>query len=162
LHDIGKIGVPKEILNKPGRLTPEEFDEVKKHPEYGYNILRPLEIPEVLDITLLHHERMDGKGYPRGATDYPLLVKVLQVADVWDALTSDRPYRTGMRFSEARKLMCPEENSFGFDLAVLCPFLEMTRILYTDSDCEALDPEHTVDRINMLLRQRRTALPMRA
>src|SRR5688500_10437323 len=52
LHDIGKIGVSKEILNKPGKLTPEEFDEVKKHPQYGYNILRPLDLPEVLDITL--------------------------------------------------------------------------------------------------------------
>jgi HD-GYP domain-containing protein (c-di-GMP phosphodiesterase class II) len=134
LHDIGKIGVSKEILNKPGPLTPEEFAEVKQHPTYGYNILRPLDLPEVLDITLRHHERLDGKGYPDGVTDYPLLVRVLQIADVWDALTSDRPYRKGMSVTEARKLMDPEANQFGFDTEILPKFLSMTEFIFPEVD----------------------------
>jgi HD-GYP domain-containing protein (c-di-GMP phosphodiesterase class II) len=132
LHDIGKIGVNKEILNKPGALTVEEFEEVKKHPVYGYNILRPLELPEVLDITLRHHERLDGKGYPHGIDDYPLLVRVLQIADVWDALTSDRPYRKGMSTAQARKLMNPNDNEFGFDTEILGKFLSLTEFIFPD------------------------------
>lgn len=133
LHDIGKIGVNKEILNKPSALTAEEFEEVKKHPVYGYNILRPLELPEVLDITLRHHERLDGKGYPDGIDDYPLLVRVLQIADVWDALTSDRPYRKGMSAAQARKLMNPGDNQFGFDTEILGRFLSMTEFIFPDA-----------------------------
>jgi HD-GYP domain-containing protein (c-di-GMP phosphodiesterase class II) len=133
LHDIGKIGVSKEILNKPGRLTSAEFEEIKKHPIYGYNILRPLDLPEVLDITLKHHERLDGKGYPYGITDYPPLVRVLQIADVWDALTSDRPYRKGMGAAEARKLMNPDENQFGFDTDILAKFLDLTEFIFPET-----------------------------
>jgi putative two-component system response regulator len=136
LHDVGKIGVPRDILNKPGKLTPEEYEEIKKHPRNGYNILKPLEVREVLEITLLHHERMDGKGYPTGCADYPLLVRVLQVADVWDALTSDRPYRAGMPFAKARELMCVETNEFSFDTDVLGRFIDLTRVIYPDTDCQ--------------------------
>ena len=139
LHDIGKIGVSKEILNKPGSLTPEEYAEVKKHPVYGYNILRPLDLPEVLDITLRHHERLDGKGYPDGVTDYPPLVRVVQIADVWDALTSDRPYRKGMSVTAARALMDPDRNEFGFDTDILRKFIGMTEIIFPETDDEAYD-----------------------
>jgi HD-GYP domain-containing protein (c-di-GMP phosphodiesterase class II) len=139
LHDIGKIGVAKEILNKPGPLTPEEYAEVKKHPVYGYNILRPLDLPEVLDITLKHHERLDGKGYPDGITDYPPLVRVLQIADVWDALTSDRPYRKGMSVTAARALMDADRNEFGFDTDILRRFIGMTEIIFPETEDEAYD-----------------------
>jgi putative two-component system response regulator len=139
LHDIGKIGVSKEILNKPGALTAEEYDEVKKHPVYGYNILRPLDLPEVLDITLKHHERLDGKGYPDGITEYPPLVRVLQIADVWDALTSDRPYRKGMSVTAARALMNPDNNQFGFDTDILGKFMTMTELIFPETEDEAYD-----------------------
>jgi HD-GYP domain-containing protein (c-di-GMP phosphodiesterase class II) len=139
LHDIGKIGVSKEILNKPGKLTDEEYAEVKKHPVYGYNILRPLDLPEVLDITRMHHERLDGKGYPDGISDYPPLVRVLQIADVWDALTSDRPYRKGMSVTEARALMEPDANQFGFDPDMLGKFLRMTEFIFPEMVDEPAD-----------------------
>jgi len=138
LHDIGKIGIRKDVLNKPGALTAEEFTEVKQHVVFGHNILKPLDIPELLDITLYHHERVDGKGYPEGRSDYPILVRVLQIADVWDALTSDRPYREAMSPAEARKLMNTQDNRFGFDAGILEAFLRLTRFLMPDFD---VDPD---------------------
>lgn len=136
LHDIGKIGVSKEVLNKAGPLTANEFEEVKRHVIYGYNILKPLEQTELLDITLLHHERNDGKGYPYGTTDLPLLVRITQIADVWDALTSERPYRAAMPLAKARELMGSDENTFGFDRELLETFLRLTRFIYPDDDCD--------------------------
>jgi HD-GYP domain-containing protein (c-di-GMP phosphodiesterase class II) len=142
LHDIGKIGVSKEILNKPGALTPNEYEQVKQHVIFGYNILAPLELPELLEITLHHHERLDGRGYPDGLNDYPLLVRVLQIADVWDALTSDRPYRSGMSFMQARELMNLDDNSFSFDADLLAIFLKMTVFIFPDEDVEVFRAKH--------------------
>ena len=139
LHDIGKIGVSKEILNKPGPLTDAEYNEVKKHPIYGYNILRPLDLPEVLDITRMHHERLDGKGYPDGVTDYPPLVRVLQVADVWDALTSDRPYRKGMSVTAALCADGPRREPVRFDPDILRKFLRMTEYIFPEMEDTAFD-----------------------
>jgi len=139
LHDIGKIGVSKEVLNKPGSLTAIEFDEVKRHVLYGYNILKPLEQSELLDITLLHHERLDGKGYPYGTTELPLLVRVAQIADVWDALTSDRPYRSAMPLAKARELMGGQDNTFGFDPELLETFLRLTRFIFPEDDCDPFE-----------------------
>ncbi len=136
LHDIGKIGVSKEVLNKPGKLTAVEFDEVKQHTVFGYNILKPLAQQELLDITLLHHERIDGKGYPYGRREYPLLVHVMQIADVWDALTSDRPYRKAMPFAKARKLMGDDPSTFGYDGELVQTFLRLTRYIFPDDDCD--------------------------
>lgn len=99
LHDIGKIGVSERILNKPGKLTQEEYDEVKKHPTIGVEILSKVhDFVTILAYVLYHHERPDGKGYPLGLQDeqIPLLAKIISVADVYDALTSDRPYRPAM------------------------------------------------------------------
>lgn len=138
LHDIGKIGIRKDVLNKPGALTADEFAEIKQHVIFGHNILKPLDIPELLEITLYHHERTDGKGYPEGRSEYPILVRVLQIADVWDALTSDRPYRQAMSFADARKLMNSQENKFGFDVEILEAFLRLTRFLMPDED---VDPD---------------------
>jgi HD-GYP domain-containing protein (c-di-GMP phosphodiesterase class II) len=138
LHDIGKIGVPKEVLNKPGKLTPEEFEYIKQHPVLGFNILKPLGLTEVLEITRWHHERMDGKGYPDGITDYPLLVKITQLADVWDALTSDRPYRAGMPLPKARELMS-KADEFGFDPALTETFIRLTKSMDPDYHGEEID-----------------------
>ena len=118
LHDIGKISVPEEILNKPGRLTPEEFEQVKSHPETGFEILKdiPFHGP-VAEIVLQHHERYNGSGYPRGLKrDEALLeARILSVADIYEALTSDRPYRQAISHEhamahiirEAGKQVCP-------------------------------------------------------
>jgi len=96
LHDIGKLGVPEYVLLKPGRLTEEEFDKIKKHPEIGAAILDPVEFPwPVLPGVKYHHEKWDGTGYPEGLSgeNIPLVARILAVADVYDALTSSRSYR---------------------------------------------------------------------
>ncbi len=96
LHDIGKIAIPDDILNKPGPLTPAEFDIAKRHPVEGVKIVAQLEsVREVIPLIRSHHERLDGSGYPDGLVgdEIPLLVRILAVADVYDALASERPYR---------------------------------------------------------------------
>ena len=109
LHDIGKMHVPLEILNKPGRLTDEEFDIVKSHSMSGYNLLRQKQdMPgEVLDIVRSHHERINGRGYPDGLTaDFiGLLVQITSIVDVYDAITSDRCYHDGIAPHDALKNM---------------------------------------------------------
>jgi HD-GYP domain-containing protein (c-di-GMP phosphodiesterase class II) len=98
LHDIGKIGVPDHVLLKPGALTTEEFDWIKRHPEYGWMALRNVEGFEQESLMVLHHhERLDGRGYPGGlvGNQIPLGSRVIAVADSFDALTTDRPYRPG-------------------------------------------------------------------
>jgi putative nucleotidyltransferase with HDIG domain len=96
LHDIGKIGVPDEVLRKPGSLTAAEFDVIKQHPVLGARILRavPFLSPH-LPIVELHHERPDGRGYPKGlrGDDIPLAARIVHVADAYDAMTSARAYR---------------------------------------------------------------------
>lgn len=150
LHDIGKIGVSKEVLNKPGKLTAVEFDEVKQHTVFGYNILKALEQPELLDITLLHHERIDGKGYPYGRRDYPLLVHIMQISDVWDALTSHRPYRQAMPFAKARGLMGDDPKTFGYDTELVQTFLRLTRFIFPDDDCDPDEMLHLLKEIEEL------------
>lgn len=104
LHDIGKIAVPSAILNKPGRLTDEEYAVMKEHPRTGARILEPIaEYHRFIPVVEQHHERWDGKGYPDGLAgeDIHLCARVLAVADVFDALTSDRPYRVAMTLDAA-------------------------------------------------------------
>lgn len=99
LHDIGKIGVDDSVLQKPGRLTDEEFEQIKKHPTIGYNILYGLKnLRHILPGVRSHHESWDGSGYPDGLAgeDIPLMARILAVADSYDAMGSDRPYRKGM------------------------------------------------------------------
>lgn len=107
MHDVGKIGVREDVLLKPTKLTPEEFENIKRHPEVGYKILVPLKPPpEALDIVRYHHERLDGQGYPAGLTEprIPLVVAIVSVADAFDAMTGYRPYRQSpMSFDEAVK-----------------------------------------------------------
>jgi HD-GYP domain-containing protein (c-di-GMP phosphodiesterase class II) len=110
LHDVGKIAVPDSILNKPGKLTPEEFEEMKKHPEHGARILGNIQsraITAVLPGVKHHHEKWDGTGYPDGLReeDIPLLGRVVGVADFFDALTSARAYRAAMPAAEAVRII---------------------------------------------------------
>jgi HD-GYP domain-containing protein (c-di-GMP phosphodiesterase class II) len=106
IHDLGKISVPADILSKPSRLTENEFDLVKTHPEVGYDILKGIEFPwPIAQITLQHHERMDGSGYPQGLSREDILVeaKILAVADVVEAMVSHRPYRPAFPLDNALK-----------------------------------------------------------
>ena len=109
LHDVGKIRIPLAILNKPGRLTDEEFALMRRHPEYGVDILRdsPDLTPASLEIVLSHHERLDGSGYPNGLAGAQLstYTQIVAIADVYDAVTSDRVYQKGRTPAEALKLM---------------------------------------------------------
>lgn len=108
LHDIGKIGVPDSVLLKPGRLTDEEFEQIKQHPVIGYKVLQHLDkIAYVLPGVLHHHESVDGSGYPSGLVgdEIPLYARILAVADSFDAMTSDRPYRKGMPFEKADSII---------------------------------------------------------
>lgn len=110
LHDVGKIAVPDSILNKAGRLTPEEFEEMKKHPAHGARILANIKSPSVTAVlpgVQFHHERWDGGGYPEGlrGEEIPLLGRLLGVADFFDALTSARAYRAAMPTEEALALV---------------------------------------------------------
>ena len=108
LHDIGKIGVRDEILLKPGRLTKEEFDHIKKHPVIGANIIKSIpSFSDVIPIVLSHHERIDGKGYPQGlkGDDIHLWARMTAVADTYHSLTSNRPYRKGMAKGKALQII---------------------------------------------------------
>ncbi|MFC1703558.1 HD domain-containing phosphohydrolase [Candidatus Omnitrophota bacterium] len=99
LHDIGKIAIPEAVLNKPGKLTDEEFAKIKSHPIQGIKILQPIkELEEAIKGVKYHHERYDGRGYPEGlkGDEIPLIAAIIAVADVYDAMTSDRPYRPAL------------------------------------------------------------------
>ncbi|HSM25923.1 MAG TPA: PAS domain S-box protein, partial [Anaerolineaceae bacterium] len=103
LHDIGKMGVPDNILLKPGALTEEEWVIMRKHPVYAYNLLSKIEfLKPALDIPYSHHERWDGSGYPQGMVgkEIPLAARIFAVIDIWDALSSDRPYRPAWQRDE--------------------------------------------------------------
>ncbi len=107
LHDIGKIGINDSVLRKTGRLTPAEFEHIKLHPELGYNILKEVkQLEDVLPIVLHHHEAWDGSGYPHGLAgeEIPLMARIAAVADAFDAMSSDRPYRKGMPDKQVDKI----------------------------------------------------------
>jgi response regulator RpfG family c-di-GMP phosphodiesterase len=106
LHDVGKIGIPDSILRKPGKLSDEEWEEMKKHPEMGYRMLQHIRfLRPALDIVLCHQERFDGSGYPRGLSgeQIPLGARIFSVVDTFDAMTSDRPYRAALSIDAARE-----------------------------------------------------------
>ena len=111
VHDVGKIGIKDVILNKPGKLTDEEFDQVKEHPLIGKNILSKLEIaPVAVNIAYYHQEKWNGTGYPTGTKGktIPLEARIVAIADCWDAITSDRPYRKAMPLPKAIQIMKSE------------------------------------------------------
>src|SRR5207247_8882602 len=104
LHDIGKIVVPDHVLLKPGKLTDEEFEWIRQHPEWGWLAVRNVDgFQEAALLILHHHERLDGRGYPGGlrGTEIPLGARMITVADSYDALTSNRPYRNARSQSVA-------------------------------------------------------------
>ncbi len=127
LHDVGKIIVPAEVLNKPGALTPDEWTLMKRHPEAGLELVAAIDFPgDVRAMIRSHHERWDGMGYPDGLVgdSTPLTARILCIADVYDALTSARPYRTALPRSKGIEIMCSSPRQFDPDLLV--KFLEWT------------------------------------
>lgn len=125
IHDIGKIGIPRAILDKPGRLTEEEFNTIKEHPLIGARILIPIKVfVDVVPIVLQHHERYDGSGYPQGlaADSISLGARILAVADVYDAMISNRPYRSGMVKERILELI-KEKAGIDFDPEVVKAFM---------------------------------------
>jgi HD-GYP domain-containing protein (c-di-GMP phosphodiesterase class II) len=114
LHDVGKIGIPEEILNKPDRLTEEEFGIIKRHPVMGYEILKPIRSFEgVLEGVLHHHEAPDGTGYPDGlkGDETPLAARIIHVVDIFDALTSTRAYRAPFSVEKAIEILRAESGT---------------------------------------------------
>ncbi len=127
LHDIGKIGIRDSVLLKPGRLTDDEYAHIREHPSIGKRILATIpSLERIIPITYSHHERWDGKGYPTGlkAAKIPFWARLVSVADMYDALTSDRPYRDGMSPSKAVDIidsvkgsqLCPESVALFFEV----------------------------------------------
>ena len=126
LHDIGKIGIRDDILLKPGRLSTEEFEKIKQHPVIGANILEQLGLWENERLIIrCHHERFDGTGYPDGLkqTEIPFLARILSVADVYDAIASDRAYRKKMEESVILKIMSDGSGS-QFDPDIIAAFMQ--------------------------------------
>jgi putative nucleotidyltransferase with HDIG domain len=124
LHDIGKVAIPDAILYKPGALTAEERALMAQHPVIGAKIVREIEfLTDATDVVRSHHERWDGSGYPDGleGEEIPLPARVFAVADVLDALTTDRPYRTASPFAHARRMIVAESGEH-FDPQVIDAF----------------------------------------
>ncbi len=127
LHDIGKMGIPDDILLKPGKLSEEEWSIMRRHPTFAFRLLSPIaHLRQALDIPYCHHEKWDGTGYPRGlkGEQIPLAARIFAVIDVWDALTSDRPYRKAWTAEEALALIGTEAGRH-FDPEVVETFLSL-------------------------------------
>ena len=138
LHDTGKLAVPEHILNKPGKLTPLEFEQMKLHVDVGADILSAIDFPyPVVPIVRAHHENWNGTGYPRGlqGEEIPIGARILSVVDCYDALTSDRPYRPALSDTEAMKIVVERRGNM-YDPQVVDTFLKVCR----EIAAEAMDP----------------------
>ena len=127
LHDIGKVAIPDEILRKPDNLSPEEWAIMRKHPQYAIEMLKPVKfLQNALDIPLYHHEQWDGSGYPYGliGEKIPLPARIFAVADVYDALLSNRPYRKAWTKQQAPEYLLENKNKH-FDPQIVDLFLEV-------------------------------------
>lgn len=135
LHDIGKIGISDAVLRKPGKLTPDEFDQIRLHPTLGARILKPLKfLGAHIEIVELHHERPDGRGYPYGlrGEQIPLFARIVHVADAFDAMTSARAYRPGLPVGEAMAELWREAGT-DFDPKVVRALASLPLAVLTDA-----------------------------
>lgn len=127
LHDIGKMAIPDQILKKAGPLDNEEWDEMRRHPQYAYELIYPIAfLRPALDIPYCHHERWDGTGYPRRlkGIQIPLAARLFTVVDVWDALSHDRPYRKAWPPKKVLRYL-REQSGKQFDPQVVDPFINL-------------------------------------
>lgn len=144
MHDLGKISIPDAILNKPERLTEDEFEIMRGHPEATAAIMRPLKrFKAFADIAAWHHERWDGNGYPDGlkGEQIPLLARIVGLADTWDAMTGDRVYRKGMSERVAIDIIAAERNSGQWDPELVDAFVDMINARLDDRDAMREDFE---------------------
>lgn len=135
-HDIGKIAIPDQILQKPGRLTEDEFVKIKQHSEIGAEIIRPIKFfKTIIDGIKYHHERWDGKGYPEGKQkeEIPIIARIISVADVFDVIVSPRPYKPGRTRDEAIEEIIKNSGT-QFDPEVVRVFSE----LYNEGEVQAI------------------------
>jgi response regulator RpfG family c-di-GMP phosphodiesterase len=126
MHDIGKMAIPDSILLKPGPLTEDEWTIMRQHPALAYDLLSPIAyLRPALDIPYCHHEKWDGTGYPRKlkGVQIPLSARIFAIIDVWDALRSNRPYRTAWQENQAREYL-QDQSGKHFDPAVVDAFFE--------------------------------------
>ena len=143
LHDMGKLAIPEQILNKPGKLTVSEFEVMKTHSSAGADILAAIQFPyPVVPIVRHHHENWDGSGYPDhlSGTDIPIGARILSVVDCFDALTSDRPYRSKLT-EEAAIAILQERRGSMYDPLVVDIFIDMQRSLSSANAAETATPE---------------------
>ena len=143
MHDLGKIGVPEAILGKPGKLTDEEFEKVKEHPVLTDKILGPIDLPQfIVDAAVHHHERLDGHGYPDGLKGpaISLFARIIAVADVFDALTSARPYRDAMTVEKAMNILRKGIDT-EFDRDVVLALVAALKDKQSDEELAKLYPE---------------------
>jgi putative nucleotidyltransferase with HDIG domain len=134
LHDIGKMAIPDKILNKPGKLEPHEMDIMKEHAYHGYQIVKKIPfLSEAADIVYSHQEKFDGTGYPRGlkGEQIPLGARIFSIADTFDAITSDRPYRPAQSSQAAREEI-KRWSGRQFDPEAVKVFLEMPDNIWDD------------------------------
>ena len=160
LHDLGKLAVPEYILNKPGTLTPAEFDKMKLHATIGADILSAIDFPyPVVPIVRYHHEHWDGNGYPTGlkGTDIPIGARILSVVDCFDALTSERPYRSKLSDEEAIDILKQRRGSM-YDPLIVDTFLRV----HASTPKELQRPEPTNHVLKTIAHSRCTAAPTQA
>ena len=158
LHDTGKLAVPEHILNKPGKLTPAEFETMKRHVDVGAEILSAIDFPyPVVPIVQCHHESWDGSGYPRGlkGTDIPVGARVLAVVDCFDALTSDRPYRRALTEAAAIEVLLSRRGTM-YDPQVVDAFLH----IYRECDTQSSSMKNAPSANGHVVSQVRTATPV--
>ncbi|MDA3845502.1 MAG: HD-GYP domain-containing protein [Vallitaleaceae bacterium] len=150
LHDIGKIGIPSDILNKPGKLTHEEFIIVKRHPQIGFQLINSISFFDKAKYGIkYHHERWDGAGYPDGlkGDEIPLIAQIISIADVFDALTSDRPYREAMDCHIAMKII-QENKGKMFNPELVDIFSKLLGNMMEDNNADCiLDIKHLLNDI---------------
>ena len=143
MHDIGKMAIPDSILKKPGSLSGDEWIEMRRHPVYAYDMLSRISyLSPSLAIPYCHHEKWDGSGYPRGIAgeEIPLAARIFAIADVWDALRSDRPYRKALPASTALEYI-KENRGTHFDPQVVEAFL----VVYKNDIAEPPAPQKMGD-----------------
>ena len=155
LHDIGKIGIPDSVLNKPGRLTDKEYDMIKSHTTIGADILaRSREMGSAIDVARFHHERYDGSGYPYGLAgdDIPFHARIVAIADAYDAMSSDRIYRGRLSRDVVRAELVKGKGT-QFDPSLLTSFLELLDSGGLDGICRESDQMLSLsDELDLLLR----------
>jgi putative two-component system response regulator len=144
VHDIGKLAIAESILSKPGPLDEEEWKIMKLHPQYGFDMLSAIHVPDpILEIPLNHHERWDGNGYPnkKSGADIPLASRAFSVVDVYDALISRRPYKVGFKPQDAWEIIQAQSGTF-FDPDIVDHFLANFNSLKKEVDDESVKENH--------------------